>query len=424
MTTAAIEPDQALPAPVREKGYAAEVGSGAWWTNALLESTPELRWPLNVRVYDNMRRQDAQVSSVLRAVTSPILRTAWRLDGTECRPEVTEHVARDLGLPIVGQGNDVPNRLRGRGRFSWTEHLRLALLFLPFGHMFFEQVYYPLDADGKYHLRKLGPRMHRTISAVNVARDGGLISIEQHGGPGFSANAKSVTLPVNRLVAYVLDREGGDWLGTSLLRTAYKNWLLKDRLLRVQTQTVERNGLGIPVYTGASGDKTEIEAGQEIASGVRAGDDAGASIPHEATLELMGVKGQLPDADKPIRYHDEQIARAVLAHFLNLGTQTGSWALGSTFADFFTLSLQAVAETIRDTATAHVVEDIVDINYGPTEPAPRIVFDEIGSRGDAIVNAIAVLVNAQVLQPDEDLEQFIRTALGLPARADIPLPAP
>jgi hypothetical protein len=58
---------------------------------------------------------------------------------------------------------------------------------------------------------------------------------------------------------------------------------------------------------------------------------------------LVGVDGDLPDADTPIRYHDEQIARAVLAHFLNLGTQTGSWALGTTFADFFTLSLQSVA---------------------------------------------------------------------------------
>lgn len=44
------------------------------------------------------------------------------------------------------------------------------------------------------------------------------------------------------------------------------------------------------------------------------------------------MSGDLPDTDAPIKYHDEQIARAVLAHFLNLGTQTGSWALGSTFA--------------------------------------------------------------------------------------------
>jgi hypothetical protein len=115
----------------------------------------------------------------------------------------------------------------------------------------------------------------------------------------------------------------------------------------------------------------------------RSGETAGTAIPNGADLILRGVEGALPEAEPAIRYHDEAIARGVLAHFLNLGTQTGSWALGSTFADFFTLSLQTVAQQIADTATCHVVEDLVDANWGPDEPAPKICFDEIGSRPDA-----------------------------------------
>lgn len=399
------------PIPVREKGYAKlSTSNGFWDLGDVEEETPELRWPLSIRVYDRMRRQDSQVSSVLRAVTSPIIRTNWRIDGSGCRPEVTAHIASDLSLPIVGQGNEVP-AIRTRDRFSWADHLKLALLVLPFGHMYFEQVYRFGD-DGLVHLRKLGPRMPRTIAAVNVARDGGLVSIEQHAYGDTQANA---TIPVNRLVAYVLDREGGDWLGRSLLRPAYKNWLIKDRLLRVQAQSIERNGMGIPLYTGAE-NETDLTKGKEIATQVRAGDNSGAAIANSAKLELMGVTGTLPDADKPIRYHDEQIARAVLAHFLNLGTQTGSWALGSTFADFFTLSLQAVADDIRSTASQHIIEDLVDVNWGPSEPAPRLVFDEIGSRRDATAEALKILIDAGVLQADEDIEQFVRTSYGLPTR--------
>jgi hypothetical protein len=397
------------PIPVRERGYAKE--GDTWWGAVTSETTPELIWPRSIAVYDNMRRQDAQVSSVLRAVTYPIMRTPWRLDGTGCRPEVVRHVAGDLGLPIVGQGTEAPG-MRGRDRFSWNSHLRLALLMLPFGHMFFEQVYRIEETTGLAHLRKLGPRMPRTIQAVNVARDGGLMSIEQYP----TTMTQKITIPVHRLVAYVLDREGGNWLGQSLLRPAYKNWLLKDRLLRVDAQSIDRNGMGIPIYEGAE-NETDLSKGQEIATNARAGDNSGAAVPHGAKLRMVGVEGDLPDALKSVRYHDEQIARAVLAHFLNLGTQTGSWALGSTFADFFTLSLQAVAEEIRDTATSHIVEDIVDLNYGRDEPAPRIVFDEIGSRPDALVNAVAILIQNGVLKPDEDLEQFVRTALGLPARS-------
>lgn len=412
-----------ITAPVRERGVGVS-HDGSWWsTPDILEQTPELRWPACLDVYEAMPRQDAQVSSVLKAVTAPIVRTPWRIDGEGCDPRVTAHIAADLGLPVVGKGNDVA-ALRTRDRFSWPRHLRLALSMLRYGHSVFEQVYRPPGEDGLLHLRKLGYRPPRTIAKWNVARDGGLVSVEQHASQsaGVGHVGGTITLPVSRLTVYANEREGGNWTGTSLLRPAYKNWLLKDRLLRVQTMTVERNGLGIPTYKAAGTSEAEVDAGEELMAGVRAGDDTGLSLPKGADFDLVGVSGTLPDADKPIRYHDEQIARAVLAHFLNLGTQTGSWALGSTFADFFTLSLQAIAEEIRDTTTQHVIEDLVDVNYGPTEPAPRLVFDEIGSRGDAVVHAIAALVNAGVLQPDEDLEQFIRTALGLPARSATPRP--
>ncbi|WP_426438673.1 hypothetical protein, partial [Salmonella enterica] len=57
----------------------------------------------------------------------------------------------------------------------------------------------------------------------------------------------------------------------------------------------------------------ERENGLALATAFRSGEQAGASIPSGAKLQLLGVEGDLPDADKPIRYHDEQIARAVLA---------------------------------------------------------------------------------------------------------------
>lgn len=403
---------------VRETGYAA-IPSGSsidWWQVGSLddETTPELRWPLCVEVYDAMRKQDAQVGSVLRAVTHPVRSTGWRVDPNGARREVVEHVARDLGLPIMGR-EDVASG-RTKDRFSWPTHLRHALLMLPFGHMYFEQVYRIDEATGLAHLRKLGPRMPRSIVSFDVARDGGLNGIEQRGG----TNARgTIYLPVSRLVAYVHEREGGNWAGTSLLRTAYKNWLLKDRLLRTQTMSIDRNGMGVPIYTGDSGandPEADLAAGEAIATSVRAGDNSGAAIPAGAKLDLMGVTGKVPDAMQPIEYHDQQIARAVLAHFLNLGTQTGSWALGTTFADFFTQSLHAVAQDVAEVTTAHVVEDLVDINYGPDEPAPRVTFDDIGSNATGLAMAIKTLVDAGVLTPDEGLEAHLRLGLGLPTK--------
>ena len=404
-------------APSRELGYAAQ-SPADWWGSLADERVPELRWPAAYDVYDQMM-DNAQVSSVLSAVIMPILRTGWRIDGTDCDEEITQHVADDLALPVVGEGNKLSDTTVD-DRFSWGEHLQVALPEVcGYGHSFYEQKAY-YGTDGRWHLHKLGYRPPRTITKINVARDGGLVSIEQAGNPRLLVSGSSTsgptTLGVRRIVVYTRGRKGSNWRGRPLLRPAYQPWLLNQRAARVEMIVAERVGSPVPVYTdGPNGSAETLEAGRKIATGVRSGEQSGASLPYEATLRLLGYEGQLPDIEKIKRYNDEQIARAVLAHFLNLGTQTGSWALGSTFADFFTLSLQAVADEIARTASRHIVRDIVEWNW-PGKRAPRLVFDEIGSRRDAIVQAIATLVGAGVLKADEDLEQFTRTALGLPPR--------
>lgn len=400
-----------MTVPTTEIGYASSsLGTtDAWWSSLDDEHVPELRWPLSVEVYNRMRKGDSQVMSVLRAVTMPIRRTTWRLDPNGSRPEVYELLASDLGLPVVGV--QLPAARRTRDRFDWAEHLRLALLQLVFGHLFFEQIY-RFDDAGRARLRKLAPRMPATLSHVTVARDGGLVSIQQWG--------VDRPIPVDRLVAYVHEREGGNWYGQSLLRSAWKAWVLKDPALKTWVQTIDRNGMGVPVVTAEEG--ADPLKYQPLATGFRSGSNSGASLPNGAKVELLGVSGQLPDAAPLVRYLDEQIARAVLAHVLNLGTQTGSWALGSVLADVLTQSLQGMAEHVANTATQHVVEDWVDLNFGPEEPAPKIVFDEIGSQSAATAQALKMLVDAGILFPDRPLEEAVRQMHGLPAKAS-PVPA-
>lgn len=409
-----------MAAPLYEMGYQYD-GAAGFWGHLEMEETPELQFPLSIRVFDRMRRQDAQVGSVLRAVTLPVRRTPWRIDPNGADPKIVKHVADDLNLPIVGEPTQV--RRRSKDRFSWKEHLQLALLMLPHGFSYFEQVYDIQSAlPGGTHLKKLAWRPARSIQIANVARDGGLVSIQQNG--------VEKPIPVEHLVAYVNDREGANWYGQSLLRTCYKNWLIKDDLLRTDTQTIRRNGMGVPLYTGfeSEGEKDPgLKKGLALAQSWRSGELSGGAIDHDAKMELLGVSGTLPQALPSIRYHDEQIARAVLAHFLNLGGGDGghSYALGATLQDWFSLGVQSTGGLVRDTANAHVIEDLVDLTFGPDVVVPKLVFDEIGSKADAVIQAIAYLVSSGVLHPDESLEHFVRTTLGVPAyRGPIPVPAP
>ena len=408
-------------APLSEQGYGQQ--KAFWWTSPdQLEETAEVAWPWSVSVYERMRRQDSQVMAVLRAVTLPLRRTPWRIDKAGAKAKVAKLVSEDLGLPLVGAKKITPPP-RTRDRFSWSDHLRLALLQLVFGHAYFEQLY-RIDVDGFARLRKLAYRQPHTISRFDIADDGGLEAIYQFPMPGDDNERR---MDISRLVAYVNDREGGNWAGQSLLRTAFGPWVLKQKAERSSAISVDRNGNGVPIYTNApvpegitgkdeirEWQEKEMDAGTILAQAYRGGENAGSAIPHGATLQFPGVSGKQPDIRGWLDFLDGQIGRSVLAHFLDLGDQTGSYALGETFESFFTLSLQTIAQQVADIATQHVVEDWVDINFGPDEPAPRITFDEIGSRHPTTAEAIMSLVQCGALMPDDQLEAYLRTMYGLP----------
>lgn len=387
-----------------------------WWWE-LHEQVPDLRWPMSLITYSRMPREDARCWSLLSAIGLPIRRTAWRINPNGAEDRVVAHIANDLGLPIKGDnGGDKPIP-RQRDRFSWKAHLRDALSCLRYGHAVFEQVYRYGD-DGMFHLRKLAPRPQFTIRAFNVARDGGLISIAQddmHNGRLDPTRAN--VIDVSRLVVYRNEPEPGVWIGTSLLRPAYKHWLLKDELMRIEAAAARRNGIGVPVATTneqEKGDPKKIAEYEKIATRFRGGMSAGAALPFGAKLEILGVQGNLPDMRQAIEYHDKQIALAGLAHFLNLD-RGGSYALASVQADVFVQSVQAIAEDFADVTNQHVVEDLLDSNYSIDVGCPLVVCDEIGSRQDATAAALALLVQAGLLDPDAALKAFIRQQLGAPA---------
>ncbi|WP_079851364.1 hypothetical protein [Mycobacteroides abscessus] len=431
-------------APRTEKGYVVSSAGAMGWGGPLdqFERTTDLIWPLSVWTYTRMVREDARISSVLRAIGLPIRRTTWRIRPNGASDDVVEFVARNLGLPVEGAEDTEDKKLesartvaRSRGRFSWDKHLQQALMSLRYGHAVFEQVY-RIEGEGanaRAVLRKLAPRPQATIAKWNVARDGGLVSIEQQPASAFTVTPNGMTvpvagpidsvLPVERLVVYLHEPDPGVWIGNSLLRPAYKHWKLKDELMRIEAAAARRHGIGVPVIKGNetdSQDEDRMDDLLDIASRFGGGESAGLALTEGEEFDIASPKGTPMDPRRAIEYHDHQMALVALAHFLNLDGKGGSYALASVQADTFVQSVQTVADDIRDTAQAHIVEDLVDINFGEDEPAPLLVFDEIGSRQDATAAALQMLVNAGLLTPDPRLEAFIRSATGLPGPAPEP----
>lgn len=412
-----------MASPTAEKGHAAGLGSTDGMPYDPSEWTHELAWPLNVGVYDRMRRQDAKVKSIYNAVTLPLRRNDFRLDPNGADPAMVDMIAEDLGVPIL-EADPVPKR-RGRQRLDFKEHVRLACLSLIYGHMPFEKT--GVIQDGLWRLRTLNERLPATLAKINTDRAGNLLSIQQY--PSAFREAASggvgVELAGDSIVMYSHEREGGLWQGNSILRTAYKHWLIKDRLIRVDAMKHERNGLGVPWIEAPPGasDKT-IEQLNAIASRWRVSETSGAGLPAGAKLHLEGVTGSLPDTLGSIRYHDEQIGEEMLAQFLDLGTtETGSRALGAAFIDFFVLSLQAIADDLADTLNEQLIELWVDWNWGEDVPAPRLVPADVGTDHSITAEAIGSLVQTGVLIADDGLESWLRDHYRMPKREG-PRPAP
>lgn len=393
----------------------------------LAESNWDLKWPQSVRTFAKMLREDAQVRSVHKAVTLPIQRTTWRIDPNGASDDVTRLVAEDVRLPILGDDGSRPLASTG-GHFSFQHHLYWALHSLTYGAMYFEKVYEVVD--GRDRLRKLAPRLPDSITAINVAPDGGLEGIEQRPLPGKRGRGvEPVVIPVEHLVAYVHDPVLMDWRGTSLFRPAYKHWVLKDQLLRLEAQVLERNGMGVPVYTTSDDSVTgmdlqdEIQQGLEIATGLRSGATAGASIPHTASLSVEGTKGQLVSPREAIAYQDSQIGKSALAHFLNLEGKGGSYSLAEVQANIFVQSLQTVAENITDTFNRFVIEPLVDLAFDSSGgPYPKLVCDPIGTKTDLTAESLATLVSNGIILPDRDLEEEMRRRGSLPPKRPLDKP--
>lgn len=357
-------------------------------------------------------RSTAKIAQVENAIRKPIEQASWSVDPNGAPAEIVELVSQDLRLPVEGEDGQEP---RLTGRVSWDEHLKMALEAIFTGVAFFEQVY-EVGPDGRNHLRKLAPRPNLSIRRIEVAEDGGLVGIVQRGING----ADDVFIPVSRLVAYRHGRRDATWEGSSVFAPARDNWLELQKLQKLNSLVLQRNGMGIAKYkasqlTDREEVKAEMEAGQRLAEEYAAGEVTGYSLPPGADMPVEGVTGSLPDIPASMEYHANQIAIACNATHLNLTGGGGSYALATVQLGEFIQGLQSMAEWIADIASHHIVEDLVQVAFPEYDgPTPFITSTRIQVQKDLTPGDLSQLAAQGVLTREPNLEQWVRSTFRIP----------
>lgn len=374
------------------------------------EYVPELQGPRMFDVFERMRN-DAMIEGVLEAMKMPILAAEWDVEAgsdgaTASGQKIAEHLAWNLfeGMSM-----------------SWSDHLRQVLTLLDFGFYVCEALWRDVRKDDGAHfweIQKLAPRLQRTIEKWEMAPDGGLKHIEQRiwtdGG-----GSRVAQIPITQLLIFTRKKEGANWTGKSVLRTAYRDWFLKDHKLRFQAIQAERHATGIPTMELPPGkdDPKNIDRAEKILMDVRTHERAFVVVPHGYKFSIVGMsEGRLLDLIPQLHYHDYQIAVSVLAAHLTL-VSGGSNALSTDHSSFFLLAEKAIADHVIDVHNRYLIPQWVRFNYGHVERLPKLRVGRIETRDlEKLWNALATAAGQMLITPDDSLEDAMRKAIGLPPR--------
>jgi hypothetical protein len=417
-----VDPDTSLRGAVGTANFAGFIRDLGEY-NAVLEGRSAFL------IYEKMRRSDADVKAALLACKLPIRAADFQIVPGIKECDKGFRFAKDIADEVrenLLSGLESPTSTGSWVTQNFETVKENALLCLDFGCAAHEDMWH-IDGD-KVRLRKLAPRLPSTFYRYHVDEDGEtLLYLEQYGYRG--NNFVNVMVPAEKIAYFVNDMEGAYFYGRSVLRAAYQHWYMKSHLYRIDAISVERNGLGVPtIKQGPNVSAEDRKAAESWVKMLAAHESTGLSLPSGWDFLLTGVTGRLRDSASSIQHHSEMIMRSVLANFLSLGTsQTGSRALGASMRDFFYLSLEAVSRKIDETISNTSIRRLVNYNYTPqpgkTLPYPRLVTSNI-----VVINPLELLEVAKdvakfdvdLLQPDDDMENWIRKKCGMPLKSKKP----
>jgi hypothetical protein len=409
------------------------------------EYNADLQGDKAIEVYTRMMRSDGMVKAMMRTITLPIRACTLRVvPASDEKSDV--HIA-----------NVVEHNLLNMDGMVWDDLVRQIITSsCGYGHAVHELVF--CRPDGKPNIKeidgqevialyKLAPRLPKTIYRWHIDRYGELQGITQMtyvadtkrdfevkaSWSDPSANLVGgiwayPTIPISRLFVMSLDREGANFRGESILRSAYKHWFYKDMLLRIGAIAAERHGIGVPYAIVREGIKdTERRAVAKALQSLHAHEKGyflaaedslatGLNFPPFGILDMKATS--LRSTDAQINYHDRQMAVSILADFLTLGSGIGGNAnvMHRDKSSLFFNALKGIVAQFEQAMTLYVVKRIVDLNWPDTVAYPKIELAGLETKDiTPLGQSLAALVTAGMISPDAELENHIRDLFDLPS---------
>lgn len=398
-----------------------EIGSQT--ASTIRDIVPELATKFQqAQTYKKMVRSDASVRSSLRAGKSPVL-------GAEFFVQPFDESEESLVIKEFCEFNlfEAPS-------IPWLRTISDILTMFEQASAVLEAVYElrewapkkvsPSANRRKYTmLRKLALRPSSTIEKFTYDDNGGPTGIIQN-AINAKGEATKKTIPIEKLLIFTFEGEGGNLEGESILRSSYQNWFYKNTLYKIDAIQKERHGIGVPdieIQAGAS--DADKKLAHEMGRNLRTNEFSYIVRPPTLIVGFAELKGNLVNALESANHHDNQIMKNILVQFLNLGLESsgGGRATGATAADMFLKAMSYVANYICDTINLYLFPRLVAYNFA-TDNFPKLQVRNIGETKDFQMwtSGISNLLDSNAITWDFLLEQHIRRAADLPLRLTEP----
>jgi hypothetical protein len=325
---------------------------------------------------------------------------------------------------------------------SWDATLSSILSMLPYGWSLHELVYKVRAGDSadpsrrsKYDdyrvgWRKWAVRAQETLQQWMFDEHGGIQGMIQNAPQGGLAR-----IPIDKALLFRTTTNRNNPEGRSLLRNAYRPWWYKHRIEETEAVGIERDLAGLPVAwvppeilsTNATpAERALLASITEIIQNVKRNEQEGVVWPNAYDenghrlydLTLLSAAGTRQfDTNTIIQRYDQRIAMSLLSDFILLGSdRVGSFALGASKIDLWTMAVDAIAKSIAEVVNTHAIPRLLKLNGMDTAMSPLLVYGEV-SHVDLVEIATYVksLTDAGVIVPDAALDAHMRELASLPA---------
>lgn len=370
----------------------------------------KLRWPEAYKVYDEMRRRDPTLRSILNAIKLLARQAEWKAEPASDKP-ADQEAADFLQTNLEDMSHTVEDLVDD------------VFTCLPFGWSSVEICYkrrngpggeYPSQfTDGRVGWRKMAFRRQSSFARWELDANGGLAGWWQIAAPDYEERF----LPIEKLLHFVAERDGNNPEGMSLFESAYEPYHFVTNLQIISGIGWQRAFVGLPVFEfeerPSPNDNARVKS---IGQGLTIDEKQFVSLPPKVKFRLESTENSGANALlDTIKMYRILMTQMVLADFLFLGTSdTGSWALGSDKSQLFIMAVNGYLDKVAAVKNRFGVARLFEYNEFPGISAlPRITHSEVRKPNLTELGQFIQQIAPYITLGDED-EIWIRQQAGMP----------